>query len=148
MDYGQNLRKSQIKAKTFTFRWFIEYPASPFKRSGLYRTMAKYEIYTILWKCMTRFPLLYFQNIQILLPYALESSKLPNSTIFNLRLKSARFSAHSLMYRETASLFEKAYYTKPDAYMIWLNCLIIISWVGLWVLIVDCAQCTLVFGRP
>ena len=34
MDYGQNLRKSQIKAKTFTFRWFIEDPASPFKRSG------------------------------------------------------------------------------------------------------------------
>ena len=48
MDYGQNLRKSQMKAKTFTFRWFIEDPASPFKRSGLYRTMAKYEIYTIL----------------------------------------------------------------------------------------------------
>ena len=48
MDYAQNLRKSQIKAKTFTFRWFIEDPASPFKRSGLHRTMAKYEIYTIL----------------------------------------------------------------------------------------------------
>ena len=48
MDYAQNMRKDPTKAKNFTFRWFIEDPASPFKRSGVYRTMAKYEIYTIL----------------------------------------------------------------------------------------------------
>ena len=44
IDYAQNLRKSPIKAKKFTFRWLIEDPACPFKRSGIYRTMAKYEI--------------------------------------------------------------------------------------------------------
>ena len=48
MDYAQNMRKDPTKAKNFTFRRFIEDPASPFKRSGVYRTMAKYEIYTIL----------------------------------------------------------------------------------------------------
>ena len=48
MDYAQNMRKDPTKAKNFTFRWFIEDPASPFNRSGIYRTMAKYEIYTIL----------------------------------------------------------------------------------------------------
>ena len=34
MDYAQNMRKDPTKAKNFTFRWFIEDPASPFKRSG------------------------------------------------------------------------------------------------------------------
>ena len=60
-------------------------------------TTKYHEIYKILWKSMTRFPILHiFANF--LLPFAfqfaLESVKLPKSPNSNLGSTNARFSAH------------------------------------------------------
>ena len=60
-------------------------------------TTKYHGIYTILWKCMTRFPILHILA-NVLRPFAfqfaLESPKLPKSPNSNLRAKSPRFSTH------------------------------------------------------
>ena len=62
-----SLKKSLIKAKKFTLR-------SEMQSNEL---ILIHETYIVLQKCMTRFPLLYYNIIYILLLDALESPKSP-----------------------------------------------------------------------
>ena len=58
MDYAQNLRKDPKKAKQTTFRKFKEPIINESNEMYWNPMKSNHEIYTVLWKYVTRFPLL------------------------------------------------------------------------------------------
>ena len=75
-------------------------------------TTKYHGIYTILWKYMTRFPILHILA-NFLIPFAFQlhwnrqnGQNRPILTILNLRSKSARFSAHPIRWHLRQAVFD------------------------------------------
>ena len=93
-DYAQNLRKDPIMAKLKTFRRFkwkksIEIQWNPMK--------SNHEICTVLWKSMTRFPLLYNILHIICVPLHGNRQNRPNLSMLDLRSTCTPFREKGFM---------------------------------------------------